>query len=154
MLLNLVSILIAIVSLTISFYVVFRDRKIKRLDNLHSCRQNLLNIFEQIDVLTVEEMIDYFEENPSSDQAQKYSAKSKEITLRVDREFEYTCYLVIRKQIDFKSFFDLFKSWLAMRQIDWDSRAKYKIKNYPYTWAVIQKCLKKDLLPINKSLQK
>ena len=150
MIIELVAIIIAVISLVLSIYIIFRDRKIKRLDNLHTCRQNILNKFESKDILTVDEIIDFFEDNPDSDKAKKHQAKSKELTFQVDREFEYTCYLVLKKQIDFDSFFDLFKRWLAIRRDVWNVQLTQNKINLPYTWKVIELCEKKQLLPLKK----
>jgi len=101
-------------------------------------------------VLTVEDMVDFFEINPDSEEAQRYKAKSGNTMFRVDREFEFACYLVTKKQVDFYLFFDLFRKWLAMRALTWDSSSEYKKHNLPYTWGIIEFCKKKKLLPLKK----
>lgn len=152
MIVDISTITIAVIALVLSVYVIFRDRKNKKLDNLIACRQRIIEAFESNEVLTVDQMIEYFEENPHSPEAQKHKALSQEVTARVDREFEFACYLVITKQIDFVSFFDLFGKWLAMRRIDWDGRSIHKKTNLPFTWRVIQLCEKKRILPLKTKL--
>jgi hypothetical protein len=148
MIVDISTMTIAVISLVLSVYVITRDRKNKKLDNLTACRQRVIEAFENNEILTVDQMIEYFEMNPHSPEAQKHKALSQEVTARVDREIEFACYLVITKQVDFASFFDLFGKWLAMRQIDWDDRSIHKKANNPFTWKVIQLYEKKRMLPL------
>ena len=90
---NIATISIAILSLILSVYLIVRDRKNKKLDNLYTCRQHVLDVFQSGDVLTVDEMIEYFETHRQSRNAKKHRAQSEAITSRVDREFEFGCYL-------------------------------------------------------------
>ncbi len=146
------AIIIAVLSFFLSLYVIYRDRKNKNLDNLFLSRQRILDAFNDREVLTVDEMVYFFEENPDSEEAQKHKAISADIKYKVDREFEFACYLVIKKQINLNLFFDLFGKWLAMREIIWNSMSTYKKHNFSYTWRVIDLCKKRGLLPLNKKL--
>lgn len=147
---DLAIICIALISLFVSLYVVIRDNKMKKLDTLHKCRQNIMDAFYNDDTYSVYELME-FEENPDSPEAQKYDSKSREHSDQIDREFEYTCYLVIKGNIDLNDFFNLFKGWISGRSKFWRSDiSKHKQNNYPYSWQVIQLCEHKGLLPLKK----
>jgi len=150
MIINIASITIAILSLLLSIYVISRDRRSKKFDNLLTCRQKILSAFDDQEILSVDEMVEFFEEMPESEEAQKHKAKSQSIMFRVDREFEFTCFLVIKKEIELLAFFDIFKVWLTMRK-DTFNLYEYKKINLPYTWEIIQLCTKSKLLPLSKT---
>ncbi|MDD5340911.1 MAG: hypothetical protein PHC97_00565 [Patescibacteria group bacterium] len=144
------SIVIAGLSFTLSIYVILRDRKNKKHDNLVDARERILNIFDEEEVLTPDEMQEHFEDNPESYEAQKLRAELRDKSFKVDREFEYLCFLVIKKQVDFQEFFNLFHKWLAMRDLMWTDYQQYKQENLPFTWRVIKLSKDKKLLPLKK----
>ena len=150
MIIEVSAIIIACISLFVSIYVVLRDKEFKQEEYLYLARQRIFEMFDKGEILTPEELQEYCEENPDSEEAKKYKARSSANSMKFEREFEYTCYLVLKKKIDFTSFFDLFKSWLAVREYFWPKTAKYKIKNLKYTWSVIELCKKRGFLPLKK----
>jgi len=147
MILNIASIVIAVLSFVLSIYVVSRDRKNKKFDNLLMCRQRILDTFDNKEIFSVEEMIEFFEDNPHSQEAQKHKVRSQSIMQKVEREFEFTCYLVMKDQVDLSDFFEIFKGWLAMRSFVYN-RQEFKKRNLPYTWKVIKLCTQKKMLPL------
>jgi hypothetical protein len=139
------TIAIAILSLLLSIYVIRKDRKNKRLDNLILCRQRIMDAFDDDEVITVDQMIEYLEDKPRSPRAEKYRAKTQAVHNRVEREFEFACYLVLKRQVDLLPFLDIFEKFLNWRHLTWQSK-DFKRANSPFTWKLTELCAKKHLL--------
>ncbi|MBI2448433.1 hypothetical protein HYV44_02650 [Candidatus Microgenomates bacterium] len=150
MILEISAITISVLSLLLSAYVVVRERKNKKFDTLLKCRERLLDIFSNQPTLTPDDYI-FMEENPDSDFADLHRTMSSEITAKADKEFELMCYLVLKKQIDFNVFFDIFKGFIMGRLFLWSTTQAYKQNNLPNTWKIVTYCLNKKLIkPIKK----
>jgi len=143
-------IFIAVISLGLSIYVMNKDQKNKKIELLFASRQRIFNISESGDVLTPNQLQEFFEEDQNSEQAQKERVISEHIQSGIDREFEFLCYLVIKNEVPFQMFLDLFQKYLAFRFVLWQDIQKHKISNYPYTWMVIQECVKRGKISSNK----
>lgn len=143
---DLAAIVIAIFSLIISIYVIIRERKHKKLELILNLRDRILNEFGKHETVTADQAMTYAEEDPDSHDAQLYKAQSQEVQLRVEREIDFACYLANKGEIDFRLFFEIFKSWIKARYIFWEQHQAWKKNNYPNTWKLIEKCLRKGLL--------
>ncbi|MFY9512367.1 MAG: hypothetical protein WAQ05_15465 [Rubrivivax sp.] len=139
------AIFISLLSLSVSVYIVLRDRKEKRFEILLRHRERIHDIFYNAPALTVDEHV-FIEENPDSEFAKKSSVISQQISDRVDKEFEIMCYLVSKGQIDFRTFFDLFHGYLKGRNRFWRIIQSYKRHNHPYTWAIVQRCIQEGFI--------
>lgn len=135
---------VAILSIIVSLYVVKRDRKNRKFDMLYKSYNRLINAHKEANNSRSEEGLGLF----ANIEDDEINIKSPRSSNRIDSELEFACYLVCKKQIDLKVFFDLFKGWLSARGILWLETSEYKAYNHPYTWLVIKKCYDKKYLPI------
>ena len=140
------AIIIALVSLLTSIYVIIRDRKHKKLELVLTLRDRILNEFSRHDSLTPGQLIDFSEIDPDSEDAQRPKSASFDIQLRVEKEIDFACYLVNKKEIDFNLFFDVFQNYIKARHLFWEKHERWKKNNYPNTWRLIERCIDKGLL--------
>ena len=145
---------IAMLSLVISLWVVVRDRKQRQIDMLYKCYERLHQAHGARPFATASELA-AMEDDPEDARWEEYKQKSSDAQSTVERELEFACYLVVKRQIDLEMFFYLFRGWLASRAMFWKHN-EARAKNHPYTVQVIALCLEKKLLPIkrNEELQK
>lgn len=144
------SLAIAIFSFCLSCYLIFRDRKNKMYDTLYQCYERIQSIHAQFPILSVSEMI-YMVEEPDSDEAERIKIDNEHFSDLLDKELDFACYLVIKKQIKLKDFVDLFGGALAGREWLLNTSLKYKVMNRPYLYQVIHLCKSKKFLPLKEN---
>ncbi|TKJ38132.1 MAG: hypothetical protein CEE38_05075 [Planctomycetes bacterium B3_Pla] len=125
-------------------------------DMLHKCYERIHASLDQKQPITISEYIE-MEENPDSEKTEKRKTESDHVSSIVNRELDFACYLLLKKQIDLNSFFDLFAGYLAGRLMQLETPSlKYKIINKIYLCKVIEIYKRKKMLPLknNKKFKK
>jgi len=124
------------------------DKKNRMYQLLHKCYERIHNPLDQTHPHTISEYME-MEKDPESEASEKSKVESDKVSSIVNRELNFACYLVLRKQINLNCFFDLFGPYLAGRLEELEMpRFKYKIINYKYLCEVIYLCQRKKLLPL------
>lgn len=142
------TLIIAILSFILSCYVILMDKKNRMYQLLYKCYERIQNPLDQAHTYTTSEHME-MEEYPESEVAERAKVESYKVSSTVNRELNFACYLVLKKQINLNCFFDLFGPYLAGRLLQLEiPRMKYKIINYKYLCEVIYLCQKKKLLPL------
>lgn len=144
------SIIIAIFSLILSLFAVRLGRTNRGYDLLFKF-YNDLRLREPEEVSSVDDIIppEFDEIDEDERFIQEYNNHSK----REHREskFNLACYSVIKRQIPLEDFFVLFAGYLQSRMDLWPKMSSCQINDYPYTSQIIDKCIKKGLLPISSN---
>ena len=119
-LVDVVAILIALLSLVISLWVVTRDRRNRQMDMLCQCYERLRQAHDSRPFSSPSELAE-MEDNPDDVRWEEYKTKSETAQSAVDRELEFACFLVTRKQVNLEAFFHIFRGWIASREMFWRS---------------------------------
>lgn len=116
---EIISISIAALSLIISVYVLFRDKKQSKFDLLMSFYDRLQSANAELQLAT------------ETEQAQK-------LQLKVDGELETACFMLYKKKLDADLFYHLYAGWLKAREREIaQSKDLYKYLGKSYTiWAI------------------
>ena len=117
---EVISFIIAIVSLIISIYVVLRDQKEKRFELL-------MTMYDRLESANAELQL-----QSDKDLAQK-------ARLKVDRELETSCFMLYKHKISKTVFYHLYSEWLLKRNNEWITERKDMLGagSHPYTiWAI------------------
>ena len=130
---EIISISIAALSLIISVYVLFRDKKQSRFDLLMSFYDRLQSANAELQLST------------ETEHAQK-------LQLKVDGELETACFMLYKKKLDADLFYHLYAEWLKAREREIaQSKDFYKYLGKSYTlWAIKQGNEKGYFQPNNK----
>jgi len=141
---------IAIVSLFLSIYAVRIGRKNRSYDLLFKFYEDL-KLQEPRQAKNIDDIIP--PEPNEKDEAERsidwYNSSSKQE--QVETKFNLLCYAVEKGQIPLEALYTLFAPYLQSRMEFWPKHNAHRIGNYPYTVSVIDKCIQKGLLPINKN---
>ena len=130
---EIISISIAALSLIISVYVLFRDKKQSKFDLLMSFYDRLQSANAELQLST------------ETEHAQK-------LQLKVDGELETACFMLYKKKLDADLFYYLYEGWLQAREREIAKRKdlhKYLGKSYTI-WAIKQGNEKGYFQPDNK----
>ncbi len=132
---EIISISIAALSLIISVYVLFRDKKQSMFDLLMSFYDRLQSANAELQ-LSIE-----------TEHAQK-------LQLKVDGELETACFMLYKKKLDADLFYHLYAGWLQAREREMaQNKDLYKYLGKSYTiWAIKQGYKKGYFQPNNKFL--
>ena len=143
-LVEILSYIIAIASLTGTFYVILRDNKIKRFEFLLTCYDSIQDAHIKMLLHSDEKLqIGFQERNDYVSSSLNYS---------LDRELEFACYMVDRNKVDFRAFFYLYRKWLQSRLEMWnEDKMEANAANNIYTVKIINKCVRKKLFPLKNS---
>lgn len=135
--LEITSLIIAIISLIISIYVVIRDQKEKRFDFLMT-------------------MYDRLESTNTELQFQTDKESAQKAQWKLERELETACFMLYKRKINKIIFFHLYTDWLLERQRIWitDRKDMLGAGNHPYTIWAIKTGLEKGYLNNSKHKQK
>ncbi len=116
---EIISISIAALSLIISVYVLFRDKKQSRFDLLMSFYDRLQSANAELQLST------------ETEHAQK-------LQLKVDWELETACFMLYKKKLDADLFYHLYAGWLQARERGIaQNKDLYKYLGKSYTiWAI------------------
>lgn len=116
---EIISISIAALSLIISVYVLFRDKKQSKFDLLMSFYDRLQSANAELQLAT------------ETEQAQK-------LQMKVDGELETACFMLYKKKLDADLFYHLYAEWLKAREREIaQSKDLYKYLGKSYTiWAI------------------
>ncbi len=130
---EIISISIAAISLIISIYVLFRDKKQSKFDLLMAFYDRLQSANAELQLAT------------ETEQAQK-------LQLKVDGELETACFMLYKKKLDADLFFHLYAGWLKAREREIaQSKDLYKYLGKSYTiWAIKKGNEKGYFVPDNK----
>lgn len=130
---EIISISIAALSLIISVYVLFRDKKQSKFDLLMSFYDRLQSANAELQLST------------ETEHAQK-------LQLKVDGELETACFMLYKKKLDADLFYHLYAGWLQAREREIaQSKDLYKYLGKSYTiWAIKQGHKKGYFQPNNK----
>lgn len=130
---EIISISIAALSLIISVYVLFRDKKQSRFDLLMSFYDRLQSANAELQLST------------ETEHAQK-------LQLKVDGELETACFMLYKKKLDADLFYHLYAGWLQAREREIaQSKDLYKYLGKSYTiWAIKKGNEKGYFQPDNK----
>lgn len=134
---EIISISIAAISLIISVYVLFRDKKQSKFDLLMSFCDRLQSANAELQFST------------ETEHAQK-------LQLKVDGELETTCFMLYKKKLDADLFYHLYAEWLKARERALSqSKDLYKYLGKSYTiWAIKHGNEKRYFQPDNKFVGK
>jgi len=118
---EIISISIAAISLIISVYVLFRDKKQSKFDLLMS-------------------FYDRLEAANSELQLAKETEAAQKLQMKVDGELETACFMLYKKKLDADLFYHLYAEWLKARERALSqSKDLYKYLGKSYTiWAIKQ----------------
>ena len=135
--LEITTIVIALLSLAVSVYVVVRDNKNNRFEILMT-------------------MYDRLESANAKLQSKNQDEDAKKLKWKIDRELETACFLLFNNKIDKKLFYNLYCHWLSARNTFWFSNAYDMAEpcNNPYTVWAIKTGLEKHFLENSKKKQK
>lgn len=130
---EIISISIAALSLIISVYVLFRDKKQSKFDLLMSFYDRLQSANAELQLST------------ETEHAQK-------LQLKVDWELETACFMLYKKKLDAYLFYHLYAGWLQAREQEIaQGKALYKYLGKSYTiWAIKKGNEKGYFQPDNK----
>ncbi len=148
---DLATLAIALLSLILSFWVLMRDRRQRQIDILYQCYERLHQAYGSIPFATPSELA-AMDECPEDPCWEEYKQKSNDAQRSIERELEFACYMLVKKQINFEMFFYLFRGWLSGRERFW-KHDHARAKSYPYTVKIIMLCRKKGLLPIKQNTE-
>lgn len=132
---EIISISIAAISLIISIYVLFRDKKKSKFDLLMS-------------------FYDRLEAANSERQLAKETEAAQKLQMKVDGELETACFMLYKKKLDADLFYHLYAQWLQARELKISQNEDlYKYLGKSYTiWAIKKGNEKGYFLPDNKFL--
>ncbi len=136
------TIAIALLSLSISLFIILRDRRDRRIKLLILCYSRLVDEHNKRPPIPLSSRIDAEEEDEDLEQV-VIKEHEKSVFFNLERELNTTCYLFIKRQLPKHMFYDLFGQWLKGRYAMWPSVEKHKIGNFRFTWKVIQYYKKK-----------
>ncbi len=130
---EIISISIAAISLIISVYVLFRDKRQSKFDLLMS-------------------FYDRLEAANSELQLAKETEAAQKLQMKVDGELETACFMLYKKKLDADLFYHLYAEWLQARELKISqSKDLYKYLGKSYTiWAIKQGNEKGYFQPDNK----
>ena len=130
---EIISISIAAISLIISVYVLFRDKKQSKFDLLMS-------------------FYDRLEAANSELQLAKETEAAQKLQMKVDGELETACFMLYKKKLDADLFYHLYAEWLKARERALSqSKDLYKYLGKSYTiWAIKHGNEKRYFQPNNK----
>lgn len=130
---EIISISIAAISLIISVYVLFRDKKQSKFDLLMS-------------------FYDRLEAANSELQLAKETEAAQKLQMKVDGELETACFMLYKKKLDADLFYHLYAQWLQARELKISQNEDlYKYLGKSYTiWAIKQGNEKGYFQPDNK----
>ena len=116
---EIISISIAAISLIISVYVLFRDKKQSKFDLLMS-------------------FYDRLEAANSELQLVKGTEDAQKLQMKVDSELETACFMLYKKKVNEDLFYHLYAQWLIARELEIaQSKELYKYLGKSYTiWAI------------------
>lgn len=118
---EIISISIAAISLIISVYVLFRDKKQSKFDLLMS-------------------FYDRLEAANSERQLAKETEAAQKLQMKVDGELETACFMLYKKKLDADLFYHLYAEWLKAREREIaQSKDLYKYLGKSYTIWTIKK---------------
>ncbi|MCA1798046.1 MAG: hypothetical protein LC632_00965 [Xanthomonadaceae bacterium] len=150
---DVATITIALIALAVSLYAVTRDRRQRQFDLFLRCHDRLKQLQKETPLLPPSQYLE-MEEDPGNPAWEKYQIQSTEAQLRLDSELETACYLAVKGELNVEVFFNLFRGWLAMRDVMWTSGVgEHRARNHPYTVAVIEMCRRRKLLPIKDNVE-
>lgn len=130
---EIISISIAAISLIISVYVLFRDKKQSKFDLLMSIYDRLQSANYEL-------------------QLSKGTEDSQKLQMKVDGELETACFMLYKKKLDADLFYHLYAEWLKARELEIaQGKDLYKYLGKAYTlWAIKQGYEKGYFVPDNK----
>ena len=116
---EIISISIAALSLIISVYVLFRDKKQSRFDLLMSFYDRLQSANAEL-------------------QLAKETEDAQKLQMKVDGELETACFMLYKKKLDADLFYHLYVEWLQAREQEIvQGKDLYKYLGKSYTiWAI------------------
>ena len=118
---EVISVSTAVLSVLISIFLIFRDKKQYKFDLLMSFYDRLQSANAELQLAT------------ETEQAQK-------LQLKVDGELETACFMLHKKKLDADLFYHLYAGWLQTREREIaQSKDLYKYLGKSYTlWAIKQ----------------
>ncbi|BDC97288.1 hypothetical protein [Treponema saccharophilum] len=130
---EIISVATAVLSLGISFFLVFRDKKQSRLDLLMSFYDRLQSANAEL-------------------QLAKETELAQKLQMKVDGELETACFMLYKKKLDADLFYHLYAKWLQAREREIaQSKDLYKYLGKSYTiWAIKKGNEKGYFVPDNK----
>ena len=130
---EIISISIAAISLIISVYVLFRDKKQSKFDLLMSFYDRLQSANAEL-------------------QLAKETEAAQKLQMKVDGELETACFMLYKKKLDADLFYHLYAGWLQAREREIaQSKDLYKYLGKSYTiWAIKKGNEKGYFQPDNK----
>ncbi len=145
-----IGIAIAIVSLLLSLYAVRLGQKNRSYDLLFKFYTDL-KLKEPKQADDIEHIVPPSPNEMDEEEQFMRMHNSKVIQENIEAKFNLLCYAVLKHQIPIGEFFTLFAPYLQMRMEFWPRYGTHRIGNYPYTARVIDKCMRKGMLPICKN---
>ena len=132
---EIISVSTAVLSVLISIFIIFRDKKQSKFDLLMSFYDRLQSANAELQLST------------ETEHAQK-------LQLKVDGELETACFMLYKKKLDADLFYHLYAEWLQAREQEIaQGKALYKYLGKSYTiWAIKNGNEKGYFLPDNKFL--
>lgn len=125
---EIISVATAVLSLGISFFLVFRDKKQSRLDLLMSFYDRLQSANAEL-------------------QLAKETELAQKLQMKVDGELETACFMLYKKKLDADLFYHLYAKWLQAREREIaQSKDLYKYLGKSYTIWAIKRGMKKGIL--------
>lgn len=132
---EVISVSTAVLSVLISIFLIFRDKKQSKFDLLMSFYDRLQSVNSELQLST------------ETEHAQK-------LQLKVDGELETACFMLYKKKLDADLFYHLYVEWLQAREREIaQNKDLYKYLGKSYTiWAIKKGNEKGYFLPDNKFL--
>ena len=118
---EVISVSTAVLSVLISIFLIFRDKKQSKFDLLMSIYDRLQSANYEL-------------------QLSKGTEVSQKLQMKVDGELETACFMLYKKKLDADLFYHLYAQWLQARELKISqSKDLYKHLGEPYTaWAIKQ----------------
>lgn len=141
---------IAIVSLLLSLYAV-------RLGRMNRSYDLLFKFYAELKLKEPKQAQDFDDiipPEPEEMDEEERIVRTHNIHVEqehIETKFNLLCYAVVKHQIPIGEFFALFAPFLQARMEFWPKHNVHRIGNYPYTAQVIDRCIRKGMLPINKN---
>ncbi len=130
---EIISVATAVLSLGISFFLVFRDKKQSQFDLLMTFYDRLQSANAELQLATDTNM-------------------SQKLRMKVDSELEIACFMLYKKKLNRALFYHLYKRWLMARYQEIEANKNlHQYLGKPYTIWTIKYGFQKRYLPQRES---
>ena len=132
---EIISVSTAVLSVLISIFLIFRDRKQSKFDSLMSFYDRLQSANSELQLC-------------------KESEEAQKLRMKVDSELETACFMLYKKKLNADLFYHLYANWLEAREREISqNKDLYKYLGKSYTiWAIKHGNEKGYFSPDNKFL--